>query len=192
VQGTVWAQQTTSERRQLTSRSLVFPKDIITTEKNSLAKIIFTDNTQFDLSENTVFEVSRYQYDQNSRSDAISTRLLKGTFRFISGLIAKQKPDSMEVNLPVATIGIRGTHVVGESSSTYAKVILLETKGQDNTSIEVFNQFGSVMIDQAGYGTEVPDEFSPPSPVRRMQLRTIDNLIRSIQQSQRVRVPRPR
>jgi len=29
-----------------------------------------------------------------------------------------------------------------------------------------------------GFGTEIPDEKSPPSPVKRMQLRTIDNLLR--------------
>jgi len=35
-----------------------------------------------------------------------------------------------------------------------------------------------VVIDQPGYGTEIPDEKSPPLPVRRMQLRTIDNVLR--------------
>jgi hypothetical protein len=44
----------------------------------------------------------------------------------------------------------------------------------------VENKFGSVVIDQPGYGTEIPDEKSPPSPVRRMQLRTLDNLLRVI------------
>jgi len=42
----------------------------------------------------------------------------------------------------------------------------------------VENKFGSVVIDQPGYGTEIPDEKSPPLPVRRMQLRTIDNVLR--------------
>jgi len=44
----------------------------------------------------------------------------------------------------------------------------------------VENKFGSVVIDKPGYGTEIPDEKSPPSPVKRMQLRTIDNLLRAL------------
>ena len=40
------------------------------------------------------------------------------------------------------------------------------------------NKFGSTVVDQPGYGTEIPDEKSPPSPMQRMQLRTIDNLLR--------------
>jgi hypothetical protein len=44
----------------------------------------------------------------------------------------------------------------------------------------VENKFGSVVVDKPGYGTEIPDEKSPPSPVKRMQLRTIDNLLRAI------------
>ncbi|MCZ6802588.1 MAG: hypothetical protein O7D86_01265 [Proteobacteria bacterium] len=58
--------------------------------------------------------------------------------------------------------------------------------------IEVYNEFGSVIIDEAGYGTEIPDEFSPPSPPRRMRLRTITNLMRSLQSIQRINTPRPR
>ena len=48
------------------------------------------------------------------------------------------------------------------------------------SAIVVENKFGSVVIDQPGFGTEIPDEKSPPSPVRRMQLRTLDNLLRVI------------
>ena len=60
------------------------------------------------------------------------------------------------------------------------------------TAIVVSNNYGSVTVDEPGYGTEVPDEFSPPSPPRRMRLQTINNLTRSIQSSQRVNLPRPR
>ena len=33
-------------------------------------------------------------------------------------------------------------------------------------------------MDKPCYDTEIPDEISPPSPVKRMQLRTIDNVLR--------------
>ena len=59
------------------------------------------------------------------------------------------------------------------------KVAPLEPEGSDaGNAIVVENKFGSVVIDKPGFGTEIPDEKSPPSPVKRMQLRTIDNLLR--------------
>ncbi len=95
----------------------------------------------------------------------------------------------MRITIAVATIGIRGTHFEGEVTERQekggktvdasAKVALLEPEGSDaGNAIVVENKFGSVVIDKPGYGTEIPDEKSPPSPVKRMQLRTIDNLLR--------------
>ena len=106
----------------------------------------------------------------------------------------------MQVSVLVATIGIRGTQVEGEVTERQekdgrtvdasAKVALLEPEGSDSGSaIIVENQFGSVVIDKPGYGTEIPDEKSPPSPVRRMQLRTIDNLLRVIRSPARTGGP---
>lgn len=106
----------------------------------------------------------------------------------------------MRVSVSVATIGIRGTHVEGEvierrekdgvTVDASAKVALLEPEGADTASaIVVENQFGSVVIDKPGYGTEIPDEKSPPSPVKRMQLRTIDNVTRAIRSPARTGGP---
>ncbi|MDZ7734863.1 MAG: hypothetical protein U5P41_00940 [Gammaproteobacteria bacterium] len=92
----------------------------------------------------------------------------------------------------MATIGIRGTHVVGEAGATSATVILMAEEDGSVGAINVSNEYGAVDIDQPGYGTEVPDEFSPPSPPRRMRMNTIENITRSLQSIQRMNVPRPR
>lgn len=193
VYGQAWIQKAEEPRRSLKKGDAIYEKERVTTESSSSLKLLFSDGSKFDLGEGTTMEINRYKYQSSDNSDSFSTRVVKGTFRFITGLIAHDTPHAMEVVLPVATIGIRGTHVVGETSATSAKVILLKPETSAQTSVEVFNQFGSVTIDKVDYGTEIPDEFSPPSPIRRMQLRTIDNLIRSIQNTQRIRTPnRPR
>ena len=99
----------------------------------------------------------------------------------------------MEISTAVATIGIRGTQVVGEADATSATIILIEPEDKSRKSaIDVYNDFGKVSIDEPGYGTEIPDANSPPSPPRRMRLSTINNLTRSLQNVNRVNVPRPR
>lgn len=190
--GEVWAQKIGASPRTLNTGDIVTAKETVGTGQKSALKLLFTDDSKFELGAETTLIISQYQYQTPDHSDSFSTRILKGTFRFVTGLIANDNPRAMDVNLPVATIGIRGTHIVGETTTTSAKVILLKPEKSVQTSVEVFNQFGSVTIDKVGYGTEIPDEFSPPSPIRRMQLRTIDNLIRSIQNTQRIRMPRPR
>mgnify|MGYP003860586323 FL=1 len=190
VEGEAWSEKTNGTRQALKSGDALYVGDSVSTEAKSSLKLLFTDQSKFDLAENTTLEISQYQYQTSNNNDSFSTRIIKGTFRFVTGLIANDSPSSMKINLSVATIGIRGTHVVGETTATTAKVILLEPEKQASTSVEVFNQYGSVTIDKVGYGTEVPDQFSPPSPIRRMQMRTIDNLMRSIQNSQRIRRPR--
>lgn len=176
--------------RNLYRNSAVFPGDRITTGDDSSVSLLFTDRSRFELKSNADFAVENYAYDAQKNSGSFTSRLLRGSFRFITGLVAKLKPDTMKVGLPVATIGIRGTHVVGEAHATSALVILLEpVEGPHPTAIMVSNDYGETLVDQPGYGTEIPDEHSPPSPARRMSMRTIENLMRSFRSISRVRPP---
>jgi hypothetical protein len=168
----------------------VFAGERIRTGADTLLHVEFTDKGRFTLGPNAEFEVSRYSHASGG-ADAFYSRVLKGAFRFVTGLIARKERQNVQVGVLVATIGIRGTHFEGEvierqdkdgrTVDASAKVVLLEPEGAEGGSaIVVENRFGSVVIDRPGYGTEIPDENSPPSPVRRMQLRTLDNLLRVI------------
>jgi len=187
--GYVQAKDSDDKFRDLKIGDIIHAQDTLISNRKSTVTLLFTDGSKFELGPNTTMEISQYKYQSTDKTDTFSTRIIKGSFRFITGLIASDKPESMNINLPVATIGIRGTHVIGETTTTSAKIILLKPESPKPTAIFVSNEFGSVLVDKQGYGTEIPDEFSPPSPMRRMQLQTIDNLRRSLQNIQRVRVP---
>jgi hypothetical protein len=178
--------------RKLAAGDAVFAGERIRTGAGTVLQIEFTDKSRFTLGPDTEFEVERYlQASAGSSEDAFHSRIIKGAFRFATGLIARKQGENMRVSIAVATIGIRGTHAEGEVTERQekdgrmvdasAKVALLEPEGSDaGSAIIVENRFGSVVVDKPGYGTEIPDEKSPPSPVKRMQLRTIDNLLRAI------------
>ena len=172
----------------------VFAGDVINTGSRSFVLLQFEDETRFALGQNATLEVNDFVYGQADREDNIATRVLKGTFRFVSGLIARRQPRAMRVGLGViATIGLRGTNVGGEVVGDSAVVVLLEPEdGDAATGIDVSNDFGAVSIDEPGFGTEIPDANSPPSPPRRMRLQTIENLTRTLQSIGRISVPRPR
>jgi opacity protein-like surface antigen len=182
------AQAPRGPARKLAEGDSLFAGERIRTGAGTALQIEFTDKSRFTLGPNTEFEVE--QYRQAAGEEAFASRVFKGAFRFVSGLIAKKR-GSMRVVTAVATIGVRGTHVEGEVSEhqekdgktvdASAKVALLEPEGSDaGGSVLVENKFGSVVVDKPGFGTEIPNEKSPPSPVKRMQLRTIDNLLRAI------------
>jgi hypothetical protein len=177
--------------RKLAEGDPVFAGERIRTGAGTALQIEFNDKSRFTLGPNTEFEVEKYFQAAGGSSDeeAFASRVFKGAFRYVSGLIAKKKRQNVRIITAVATIGIRGTHFEGEVTERQekdgktvdasAKVALLEPEGSDaGNAIVVENKFGSVVIDKPGFGTEIPDEKSPPSPVKRMQLRTIDNLLR--------------
>ncbi len=193
LSGTAFARLPTEDRRELNAGDQIYQSDLITTEARSSIKLRLKDDTQFELGANASLIAKKFAYQQEAEEDSLSIQLLKGTFRFVTGLIARNKPQSMSVDTTVATIGIRGTNVIGEVDTTSATIILVEPEDASRkTAIVVSNSYGSVTIDEPGYGTEIPDEFSPPSPPKRMRLQTINNLMRSMQSIQRINMPRPR
>jgi hypothetical protein len=184
------AQAPGAAARKLAAGDPVFAGERIRTGAATVLHIEFTDKARFTLGPNTEFEVEQYR-QAGSGEDAFYSRVFKGAFRFVSGLIAHGKDKNMRVHTPVATIGVRGTYVDaevtewqqkdGQTVDASAKVALLEPEDSNkNSVIVVENKFGGVVIDKPGYGTVIPDEKSPPSPVQRMQLRTIENLQRSL------------
>jgi len=179
--------------RKLAEGDSLFAGERIRTGAGTVLQIEFNDKSRFFLGPNTEFEVEKYfqAAGGSSGEEAFTSRVFKGAFRFVSGLIARRKHQNVRITVAVATIGIRGTHFEGEVTERQqkdgktvdasAKVALLEPEGSDaGNAIVVENKFGSVVIDKPGFGTEIPDEKSPPSPVKRMQLRTIDNVLRAL------------
>ena len=191
--GEAWVEQGLA-KRPLDSGSIVYSGDKIRTGKESSIYLRFLDKTFFALGPEAKMDIDIYDESADAE-DSFGTSILKGAFRFVSGLFAKKKPKSVKIKVSVATIGIRGTDVAGEVFEreekdgvvveASARVSLLEDEEGRKTAIEVSNAYGSVVIDEPGYGTEIADEHSPPSPVRRMQIRSVNTILRAIRNSTR-------
>jgi hypothetical protein len=126
--------------------------------------------------------------------EGFSMSIVKGAVRALTGLLAKRRPFSVKFKTKVATIGIRGTHFAAEVEGDSATVILLAQQDTSaSNAIEVSNAYGKVEIDKPGWGTEIPDATSPPSPPRKMRsTHSMNRILRSVQTQRRVIVPRMR
>jgi hypothetical protein len=106
----------------------VYQGDVIATGADGKASLAFADGTAFNISSNARMELNEFVYNPNGNSNSSMFSLIKGTFTFVAGKIAKT--GSMKLDTPVATMGIRGTtpHVVVNEDGTVKFSTLVEEK----------------------------------------------------------------
>jgi hypothetical protein len=142
------------------------PGDSISTGRDGEIHVHMDDNGLIALRANTYLKVEAYKADGGSDDNAVF-RLLRGSFRSITGWIGKNNPKKYSVRTATATVGIRGTDhetlVIGEGpdAGTYDKVNTGET--------ELATQLGKLKIlpGQAGFtpkGGIVPPKILPKVP----------------------------
>lgn len=79
---------------------------------NASMGVTFKDNTVMSFGPNTELTVDEYLYAPNSGKLKLGATMARGTLAYLSGAIAKIKPDAVSVKTPSGTIGVRGTHFV--------------------------------------------------------------------------------
>lgn len=82
------------------------------TGANGSMGVTFKDNTVMSFGPNTELTVDEYLYKPNQGQLKLGASMAKGTLAYLSGAIAKIKPDAVSVKTPTGTIGVRGTHFV--------------------------------------------------------------------------------
>jgi hypothetical protein len=99
----------------LAVKSEIFQGDILSTEKDTYAKVKFVDQAEVVLRPDTQLSVERYSYDAaKPQSDSIALNIFKGGMRAVTGLIGKRNKEAVSYTTPTATIGIRGTTFVAQ------------------------------------------------------------------------------
>jgi FecR protein len=94
---------------------VVYQGDVVQTRAASSLGIGFIDGTAFNLSANARMVLNEMVYDPNGTANSSVVSLVQGTISFVAGQVAKT--GDMQVQTPVATMGIRGTIVIVEISA---------------------------------------------------------------------------
>jgi len=87
----------------------VYQNDTVETGEDGAIGITFVDNTTISLGPQSQIALTSFVFDPQSDKFAFAANLAKGTLMYASGLIGKLSPQSVSVQTPVSTIGIRGT-----------------------------------------------------------------------------------
>jgi hypothetical protein len=86
-------------------------RDIVKTGHDGSVGIILRDNSIFSLGPDSTLDMQEFRFDPRQKDFSLVCRLLRGTFIFISGVIAKLSPESVKIETPDGTVAIRGTRL---------------------------------------------------------------------------------
>ncbi len=135
----------------------------VVTGADGRAVLKFLDGQTVNLHPDSVFWIKDYRYAKDKPQDNRSTtELLKGGMRFISGTMAKENPEVIRIDTPVATIGIRGT----EFTAVLGSLCLLVHSGAVAVTAA-----GKTLVADAGQIVFVADADTPPRLVPAPELR---------------------
>ena len=88
----------------------IYQGSVLKTGAKSSMGVIFKDETVMSFGPDTTLTVDEYLYAPAQGKLKLGSRLTKGSLNYVSGVIAKLKPEAVSVSTPTGTIGVRGTH----------------------------------------------------------------------------------
>jgi FecR protein len=129
--------------------------DTIVTAK-SKTRITFKDDSLVEVNEQSKLLIDSFVYDDSARdAGKLGMKVALGTARFASGQLTKHDPESVKIETPSATIGVRGTDftlTVDELGRTLA--ILLPSCPLGFKDVEKDCVVGEISIN-TGMGTTI-------------------------------------
>lgn len=108
VTGEAWV-ITAGQRAKAQAGTSVQLGSQLKTAKAASMGVTFKDNTLMSFGPDTELTVDEYLYAPVQGQAKLGASLNKGSLNYLSGMIAKLKPEAVSVKTPTGTIGTRGT-----------------------------------------------------------------------------------
>ena len=139
---------------QISEKDWLYENDKILTGRKSSVEIKLIDGSIVNIGELGDVYLLDLAYDPIKKDGFIDIKIATGAFRMVSGSIAKLGPDLMVLKLPTATVGIRGTGIIGKASKIGIEnfVILVPDPDGHIGELVVQNTEGIVVLRKANEG----------------------------------------
>lgn len=111
VSGEAWISTGGQRVKAVPGTPVKLGSQLKTTTSASLG-VTFIDNTMMSFGPDTELTVDEYIYSPAKGDLKFGSSMVKGSLNYVSGVIAKLKPDAVTVKTPTGIIGVRGTHFV--------------------------------------------------------------------------------
>ena len=104
---------TEAGERPLALRDPIFENDRITTSADGGLGIVFRDDTLFTLGPGADATIDSFIFDPRADALDFAIDLRRGVFAYVSGNIAKLRPQAVNLKTSIAVLGVRGTQILG-------------------------------------------------------------------------------
>lgn len=167
----------------------IFLDDSVNSAKSSTLQILLLDETTFTVGPSCELVIDKFVYNPNSNSNSMSAKVKNGAFRFMSGNVSRSQNSTVEIDSPIASMGVRGTIVegavgaeavrltrmagafpAGVTPDENASLFILRGPGPNRASgarqgaIDVTSGGVTVSVDRPGYATFVGAAGVQPTP----------------------------
>jgi len=93
----------------------IYEGDTLRTFLDGTVGVTFKDDTRISLGHSSRVTIPHFVFEPAEQRFGFVLRLIAGTMQYLSGLTAKLAPDSMKIETPTATVGVRGTRFLARA-----------------------------------------------------------------------------
>ena len=141
---------------------LIYLYDHIWTEKQSLVKILFEDESLLNLAENTYIQITEHVYSPEKNWRSSLFRVVMGKVRAMVGRYFSEA-STYKVSTPTAIIGVRGTHFIVDATLTDETTVVCVDTERDLAVRNADEDVAGEVVLTSGMMTKVL-EGQPPMP----------------------------
>ncbi len=95
-----------SKAKKIFAGDNIYRNQTIETNSNGQVQVLFVDRSSLTVGPNSRVVIDEFVYDPNRNASGMAMSVTKGVMRFVGGKSSKQQ--SVDIETPQATIGIRG------------------------------------------------------------------------------------
>lgn len=173
VKGSITAQAPgAAVGRVLGSGKPLYLNDHVKSDAAGRMQVLLLDETVFTIGPNSDMVLDEFFYNPDTQAGKVAATIVRGTFRFVTGKVARKDPDQMKVKLAVGTIGIRGSVGVGSTGPEGSTIINAgagggNDAGESSAGIFVSNNGQTTDLTKPGSGSTISPGGNP-SPAQDM------------------------
>ena len=141
-----------TETRELKPGDKIYLNETIYAGVGSGTQIMLLDQSTFTVGEDSEVVMDTFVFDPATNDGKIVASVKQGSLKVISGLISKNNPDNLTVEVPEGTLGSRGTEFQTIVSKGKTDTLLIGP-GKNNTlgmrpgAVLVGNNLGQTLLD---------------------------------------------
>jgi hypothetical protein len=90
----------------------VFAADVLRTGADGRLAVMLRDETRLSLGPGSEVALAAFDYSPSDSQLGLTLKMARGILSYVSGIVAKLAPASVNIQTPTAVIGVRGTHAL--------------------------------------------------------------------------------